>query len=244
VLLSINIIVFILVNLIEKIPWSIIFGLVPDLVFGKVMLWQLFTYMFVHFGLWHLVINMLMLWFFGPALENTWGSRQFLSFYFFTGIGAALCSFIVMPSSHVPVVGASGAIFGILVAYAIIFPETVIYLFFIFPMKIRHAVIALIVINLLGTLSSPGSGIAYFAHLGGGLFGYLYVKNEWIRSQVLRMNPAGLRAWREEKKKKREHLEQKKLDEEVDVILDKIYKHGVESLTEREKKILEKKRQQ
>ena len=228
-LIIINVVLFILMHLLPQAPWLALFGLVPSYVFAKFRLWQLATYMFLHLGLWHLVLNMLMLWFFAPAIERSWGRREFLFYYFFTGIGAGLCSFITAFRSSVPVIGASGAIFGILVAYALMFPETVILFFFIFPMKIKHAVLVLAGINLLGALSSPDAGIAYFAHLGGGLFGYLYLKSEWIKRQITYRS----------KRVSRQEIAQKDLNRQVDAILDKVSKHGIDSLSRKERRILE-----
>ncbi|MFC1699520.1 rhomboid family intramembrane serine protease [Candidatus Omnitrophota bacterium] len=234
-LIIINVSLFVLINLFRQFAWSRWFGLVPSLVFAEFRIWQLATYMFLHVGLWHLVVNMLMLWFFGPAVETAWGRAEFLRFYFFTGIGAGLCSFITAFHSPVPVIGASGAIFGILVAYALMYPETVILLFFIFPMKIRQAVFVLAGINLLGALSEPSAGIAYFAHLGGGLFGYLYLRSEWIKRQ--------LSYWRKpnlvRKKTQQKKTDEKNLDRQVDLILDKVSREGLESLSSKERKILE-----
>ncbi len=177
--------------------------------------------------MWHLVVNMLMLWFFVPALEGSWGTKQFLQYYFFTGIGAGI--------------GASGAIFGILVAYAMMFPDTVILLFFFFPMKIKHAVLVMAGINLLGALSSPNSGIAYFAHLGGGLFGYLYLKNEWIRTRIHWLGWSNIKSEWDRRRTKKNRLKEKDIDEQIDVILDKISKYGLNSLTKEEREILERK---
>jgi membrane associated rhomboid family serine protease len=241
ILIIINIAVFILIHIFPRAGWILFFGLVPSFVFSKFMLWQPLTYMFLHIGLWHLVVNMLMLWFFGSAIEASWGRRQFLFFYFFTGIGAGLCSFVVSMGSGMPVVGASGAIFGILVAYAMMYPDSMILLFFIFPMKMRHAVLVLAGINLLGAISSPGSGIAYFAHLGGGLFGYLYLKNEWIRRRISYLNFSGIKSRYEQKKARKLQAAREDLNHEVDRILDKISRHGIDSLTKREKQILERK---
>lgn len=235
----INIAVFALINFFHVFSWLSIFGMVPCLVFSKFMIWQLATYMFVHRGLWHLVLNMLMLWFFGRAIEEAWGRKQFLFYYFFTGIGAALCSFIVMPHSYVPVIGASGAIFGILVAYAVMFPDDVILLFFVFPMKMKYAILVLAGINLLGAVSSSGSGIAYFAHLGGALFGYLYLRSEWLKRQASCLSLAKFKLWLKKKDICKKQSVQKSLNREVDLILDKVAKHGMRSLTRKEKRILE-----
>ncbi len=239
-LIIINAGVFVLISLLPRFPWFFIFGLVPRFIFSKLMLWQPVTYLFIHANLWHLVINMLMLWFFGPAIEDSWGTKKFLSYYFFTGIGAALCSFITAMGSPVPVIGASGAIFGLLVAYAMMFPDTVILIFFFFPMRIRQAVIVMAVINLLGAISSTGGGIAYFAHLGGGLFGYLYFKSERLRFFLSALDIGYFRRYRQKQKEKRRTTQKKSDKEEVDAILDKISKQGMKSLSFREKDILKR----
>ena len=234
-----NVVLFILIHLTPQFGWLTLFGLVPSSVFGGFRLWQLATYMFLHLGLWHLVLNMLMLWFFAPAIESNWGRRQFLFYYFLCGIGAGLCSWVTAFRSSIPVIGASGAIFGILVAYAMMFPETVILLFFIFPMKIRHAVLVLAGINLLGALSQPNAGIAYFAHLGGGLFGYLYLKSEWLRRQLSYWSAFDIRSWRREKKTAKQESRREDLERQADRILDKVSKCGIDSLSGKERKILE-----
>lgn len=240
-LIIVNVGVFVLIHIFPQFEWLWRFSLVPKLVSSRLMLWQFVTYMFLHVGLWHLVVNMLMLWFFGPAIEEYWGRRQFIFYYFFTGIGAGLCSFLVSFNSSIPVIGASGAIFGILVAYAIMFPETVILLFFIFPMKIRHAVLVLAAINLLGAISSSSGGIAYFAHLGGGFFGYLYFKNEWIRLRLSAFSFSNLKSYRKRKQNENKKAREEDIDKEVDRILDKISKQGLDSLSPREQKLLKRK---
>ncbi|NQS99480.1 MAG: rhomboid family intramembrane serine protease [Candidatus Omnitrophica bacterium] len=238
-LIIINVALFVLVHLFSGFPWLSVFGLVPSLVFAKLRVWQLASYMFLHLGLWHLVVNMLMLWFFGPAIESSWGRREFLRFYFFTGIGAGLCSFLTGFGSSVPVIGASGAIFGILVAYALMYPETVILLFLFFPMKIRYAVLVLAGINLLGALSQPHAGIAYFAHLGGGLFGYLYLRSEWLKRQLVFWRVPNSKDWQAKRAARKKQATAADLDREVDAILDKVSKSGINSLSSKERKILE-----
>ncbi|MFH2138688.1 MAG: rhomboid family intramembrane serine protease [Candidatus Omnitrophota bacterium] len=229
VLVVVNVVIFVLLSLFNSTNWIALFGLIPSAVFFKFRIWQLVTYLFIHAGLWHLVLNMLMLWMFGSVIENIWGSKRFLQYYFFTGIGAGLCSVLFSFGSPYPIVGASGAIFGLLVAYALMFPDNIILLFFIFPMKMKHAAIVLAVINLLGALSSSGSGIAYIAHLGGGVLGYLYLKSEALKFKMAAFSPFGI-------KKQREIAD---LDHQVDNILDKISREGMDSLSAKEKKILE-----
>ena len=239
-LIGINVAVFIVVHLFRTFDWFFIFGLVPRFVLGRLMVWQFFTYMFLHVGLWHLVVNMLMLWFFGPALENAWGKRRFLLYYFFTGVGAGLCSMAAGMGQNIPVVGASGAVFGILVAYAMMYPEAMILFFFIFPMKMKYAILVLAGINLLGAISaSGGGGIAYVAHLGGGLCGYLYLKSEWLKRKAAYFSEgssAGLK-----KRRTAPSSACGNPDEQINRILDKISRQGINSLSDSERKILERK---
>ena len=239
ILIIINVVLFVLMHLLPNVAWLAFFALVPRFVLAKFRLWQLFTYMFLHVGLWHLAVNMLMLWFFGPAIESAWGRREFLRYYLFTGIGAGLCSWLVALRSTIPVIGASGAIFGILVAYAIMYPDTIILLFFFFPMKIRYAVWVLVGFNLLGALSSPHAGIAYFAHLGGGLCGYLYLRSEWLRWKILHWTPLRLGGLRGRKRPDKKYLQKQDLDQKADAILDKISKYGIDSLSRKERQLLE-----
>ncbi|MCF7908871.1 MAG: rhomboid family intramembrane serine protease [Candidatus Omnitrophica bacterium] len=236
-----NVSVFLLSSIWQEFPIGLL-AMVPRLVFSKLMIWQLVTYMFVHLDLWHLVMNMLMLWFFGPAIEAAWGQKRFLIYYFFTGIGAALCSVIF--SFNSPIIGASGAIFGILVAYAMLYPDNMILFFFFVPMKMKHAVFVLAGINLLGAISASGSGIAYIAHLGGGLFGYLYLKNETLRHRLLSLDFEKIKSWFNKPSakptKSTKPNKPKTFDERVDEILDKISKKGMASLTKEEIDILDR----
>ncbi|MFC1514856.1 rhomboid family intramembrane serine protease [Candidatus Omnitrophota bacterium] len=238
-----NLGVFLLMSLVSRLDLYY-FALVPSLFIRRFMVWQVVTYMFIHAGLWHLAINMLMLWFFGPALEYRWGTKQFLFYYFICGIGAGLCSVLFSLNSVLPIVGASGAIFGILVAFALNFPDSQIQLFFIFPMKMRYAVGVLAAINLFGAVSASGGSIAYIAHLGGGLSGYLYLRSEWLKFKLSGISLSRLGSWQKKKKTQLQQKQRQDLEQEVDRILDKIAKQGIQSLTRGEKKILEEKSRQ
>src|SRR5215831_21063694 len=162
------------------------FGLVPAFVFLRGWIWQLITYSFLHYGVLHLLFNMLALWMFGAQLEMDWGYNLFMQFYFFCVIGAAITTSIVSytgllgASPFIPTVGASGGIYGILVAFGILHGDSEVMLFPIpFLIKARYFVIGLILLALYGALSSShnlGQSTAYMAHLGGGLFGYLFLK--------------------------------------------------------------------
>jgi membrane associated rhomboid family serine protease len=152
------------------------FSLIPSLVLNGFYLWQLFSYMFLHGGVWHLVFNMLALFMFGCELERYWGSRRFFSYYLFTGIGAGLCVFLFPSNYNFSTVGASGAIYGLLLAYGLTFPDRVIYLYMILPIQAKYFVIIMGAIAFLSALSSVNTGISNIAHLGGMAFGYLFIK--------------------------------------------------------------------
>ena len=141
--------------------------------------WMPITYMFLHAGLWHLFINMVMLFFFGPEVERVLGSRQFLRFYLFCGVVGVLTnliSFFALAGQDIPIVGASGAILGVLVAFAMIEPDRHVFLIpFPFPITVRALVIIIIAINLLGA-AGGGTGVSVATHLGGMAAGFLYMK--------------------------------------------------------------------
>ena len=153
------------------------FGLVPLLVTHSFYLWQLVTYIFLHGGITHILFNMLGLWMFGSDLERHWGTRRFTNYFFLCGIGAGIVTVVLSPSSPVPIIGASGAIYGILLAYGMLFPNRIIY-WIIFPIPAKWLVVILGGIAFLSSLSANGSGIANVAHLGGMLFGFLYLKGK------------------------------------------------------------------
>lgn len=140
--------------------------------------WQLFTYMFVHGGTWHLLFNMLALWMFGTQLERDWGTRRFLKYYFYCGIAAGVCVLIVNLLLHdegTATLGASGAILGVLVAYGVCYPNQTVLMNFLFPIKAKYMVLIYAAIELLSTFG-PNTGVSTVAHLGGMAFGYLYLK--------------------------------------------------------------------
>jgi rhomboid-like protein len=158
--------------------------------------WQLLTHMFMHGGVWHLALNMYGLFLFGTILERVWGQQKMLFYYFATGFGAAFLYLLVeglkykfefgtffpftagLTNLSIPVVGASGAVFGVLIAFAMLFPNTELYLLFIpFPIKAKYLIGGYVAYELFrGLQFSTDSQIAHFAHLGGALFGFLIVK--------------------------------------------------------------------
>jgi len=161
-------------------------GLVPVLVWKKYFLWQLFTYIFLHGGITHLLFNLLALWMFGGELENYWGSRKFLFYFFFCGIGAGLCTVLFTPYQMVPVIGASGAIYGILLAFGWLFPNRPIYIYFLFPIPAKYMVILYGLIELFASMEGTGGGIAHLTHLGGLFFGFLYMSYPLVRQKIRR----------------------------------------------------------
>jgi membrane associated rhomboid family serine protease len=156
-------------------------GLSPQAVFGQLALWQPFTYMFLHSttGIGHILFNMLALWMIGTELERTWGTRFFVKYYLITGLGAAATSLVLAVFSdavyYSVTVGASGAIYGLLLAFAMYFPHRMLILL-IFPVPARIAVTILGAIAFLSSIGGPGGGVAHSAHVGGLVVGYLYLK--------------------------------------------------------------------
>lgn len=147
--------------------------------------WTIVTYMFAHGGFMHLFFNMLALFFFGPALEARWGSREFIKFYVICGIGGAALSFLFAP--HSPIIGASAAVFGVMLAFAMNWPEMPIYIWGIFPIQARVLVLILAVFSLLSAFGGSNDGTAHFAHLGGFAAGFLYLKLDRHNSPLARL---------------------------------------------------------
>jgi membrane associated rhomboid family serine protease len=168
-------------NLIVGAAMTLALGLSPQAVFTQLALWQPFTYMFLHStsGFGHILFNMLALWMIGTDLERTWGTRFFTKYYLVTGVGAAATSLLLSVFSdafyYSVTVGASGAIYGLLLAFAMYFPHRTLILF-IFPVPARIAVTILGAIAFLSSMGGPGGGVAHSAHLGGLVVGYLYLK--------------------------------------------------------------------
>lgn len=211
-----------------------LFGLVPWYVTHRFFLWQLFTYMFLHGDFFHLLFNMFVLWMFGPELENLWGTREFLKYYFITGMGAGVLSVLVSANSFIPTVGASGAIYGLLLAFGLLFPDRYIYLYFFIPIKAKYLVIIFGAIEFLAAFSGRPSGVAHFAHLGGIVVGLAYLRRGWIRDKLTER--------RERRKLEvRTHSEDRNdMEARVDRILRKISDEGMKSLTPEERDTLER----
>ena len=188
---------------------SIRLGLVPALVFERWWFWQPVTYMFLHGGLFHLLFNMLALWMFGVDLERRWGTRFFARFYVVSGVGAAattlllsLLPFGFSQEMYASVtVGASGAIYGLLVAFAMMYPDRPIYLYMLFPIPARVFVLIIGAVSFLSSVSEARGGVAHAAHLGGLVAGYLYLA--WLRGGMLSMVRSQWLRWRLARLRKR-----------------------------------------
>src|SRR6478672_12459809 len=189
-LIGANVVLFILQLLTQQYSWGLTrnLGLLPADVIGSFRVWQLGTYMFLHAGVFHILFNMLALWMFGTELERIWGTRVFLKFYFITGIGAAVLTvlFSLLPfdltqSLYVSnVIGASGAIYGLLLAYGLYFPDRPIYMYLVFPIPARYFVMIMGALAFYSSLA-VSNGIASATHLGGLLIGYVYLKGARFR---------------------------------------------------------------
>jgi membrane associated rhomboid family serine protease len=181
-LIGANVVMFV-VQVFQPIATDIL-GLRPIFVVRNFWLWQLATYMFLHAGIFHIVFNMLALWMFGTELERIWGTRYFLKFYFVTGIGAGVLTvlFSLLPFGFAEqvqfanVIGASGAIYGLLLAYALYFPDRPIYMYLVFPIPAKVFVMIMGAIAFLSSMGESG-GTANATHLGGLAVGYLFLKS-------------------------------------------------------------------
>jgi len=220
--------------------------------------WQLVTYMFMHGGILHLLFNMLWLWMFGMELENVWGSKRFLIYYLVCGIGAGLSHLIISPilGQSAPVVGASGAIYGILVAFGFLFPDRPIFLYFLLPIRAKFFVVGVIALDLLSSMFGSPDGVAHLAHLGGAAVGFILLILEqrgmgwsklFSRTRMRHVQPEdqysapkisgreGISdATYEDIHNAADSADQQRLDE----ILDKINQSGYQNLTEEEKRFL------
>jgi len=184
-LLITNISIFVLNFLTQRFGFGVYFypfGLVPGMVVHLLAVWQLVTYMFLHdpSGFGHILFNMLTLWMFGADLERDWGTRRFLRYYFLCGIGAGVCVVAAnwfAGSLGARTIGSSGAIYGLLLAFGMLYPDRVVLFSFLFPIKAKYFVMILGAIDFLSSIGASDSGVSHVAHLGGLLVGYLYLKH-------------------------------------------------------------------
>ncbi|UCH10830.1 MAG: rhomboid family intramembrane serine protease [Fidelibacterota bacterium] len=214
-------------------------GLVPRLVWSQFMIWQPITYMFLHAGIWHVALNMFVLWMFGSELEREWGGASFLRYYLVTGIGAGLVTMIFSINSTIPVIGASGAIYGVLLAYGLAYPNREVYLYFMFPVKVKYFVGFLALVAFFASLQPGVSTVSHLTHLSGMVIGWLYLKSGWRSSWTrLGQRVANLQEERQIRKEFMESQEDEHLRRQVDEILDKISTQGFTSLSKEEQDTL------
>jgi membrane associated rhomboid family serine protease len=236
ILLFANVGVFFLQNTMGWVTSAMIF--VPRLI--VIRPWTIITYMFLHAGLMHLAFNMLALFFFGPRVEERLGSRNFLTLYLIAGITGALASLITTPGAAV--LGASGAVFGVMLAFAYFWPDMPIHIWGIIPVPARMLVIITTVVSLWIGLGGVRSNVAHFAHLGGYLGAWLYLK--WLDRKRLdfKKKATATPPVRELTFTKRPDVDIQKVHEvnrdEVNRILDKISAHGMSALTSQERLFL------
>lgn len=212
-LLIVNIAIFVVSILSDRIvaPFLGNFTLVPAQVVQEFAIWQLVTYMFLHAGFMHILWNMLALWMFGTELERLWGTAKFLRFYFICGIVAGLtvvvCAYI-FGGTELRTLGSSGAIYGVLIAYGLMFPEQTILFGFLIPMKSKYFVMIIggivFLQSYMATIGgSRGSGVAVLAHLGGLATGYLLLRGRRLRMQIANPIEAGYKDWKLRRAKKK-----------------------------------------
>ena len=267
ILIIANAVVFIIQNFFGEQLTVRLFGgfsFVPHQAIFELQVWRFVTYMFLHGDFWHIGFNMFALWMFGSQIEARWGKRNFLVYYFVCGLGGAIVYGLFNlfgVDTFVRMIGASGAVMGILLAYGMMFPNSIILFMFIFPMKAKYFVILLALIDLW---SIPGGGsVAHLAHLGGMLAGFIFLRvtmpalTSGIGMGSLGGGPGGLGgAWKRYQTKRKMRVVppqdksnggdgrprdaggKSKDQQRIDVILDKISREGLQSLSDEEQEIL------
>jgi len=239
ILVSVNFCIYILQSVSGKEDvFFRLFGLVPSTFMSDLMLWQPFTYMFFHapfyssVGISHILLNMLGLWVFGRELEQAWGKTKFLRYYFITGIGSGLITYFFQMGSDNPVIGASGAVYGILLAYGISYPNRMLYIWGLIPVRSMWLVIIMGSIAFFGLLGNA-DGISHVTHISGMLIGYVLLKKKWKWRDIwfaIRKKTIEFQVQRYEEKS----IKNKMLQKDIDVILEKIQKVGFIGLSDRE----------
>ena len=240
ILVSINFSIYVLQSISGKEDvFFRLFGLVPSTFVSDLMLWQPFTYMFLHapfyssVGISHILLNMLGLWVFGRELEQAWGKTHFLKYYFITGVGSGLITYLFQMGSDNPVIGASGAVYGVLLAYGVSYPNRMLYIWGIIPVKSMWLVIIMGSIAFFGVLGNA-DGISHVTHISGMVIGYFLLKKRWRWKDVLfaiRKKTIEFQVQRHEEKDIKVNMLQK----DIDMILEKIQKLGFSGLSDEEK---------
>ncbi|MCS5651393.1 MAG: rhomboid family intramembrane serine protease [Candidatus Marinimicrobia bacterium] len=232
-LVSVNLIIFFLQTISGKEHLLFdLFGLVPQAIWSDFMIWQPFTYLFFHGNIWHVLINMFVLWMFGSELENSWGRKNFIKYYFITGIGAGMVTCLFNLQSNIPVVGASGAVYGILLAYGLSFPNRTVYLYGLIPTKSIWFVIAIGILAFFSSFQQM-TQVSHLTHISGMAIGYVFLKRRWRLNDIwfkIRKKTLEYRIQIEDVKQSKKKV----LEKDIDHILDKIQKVGFKGLSDQE----------
>jgi membrane associated rhomboid family serine protease len=209
--------------------FTTMFWLYQPFAIGKLWLWQFVTYMFLHSvsSPWHIIFNMLVLWMFGSQVERAMGTKKFLTMYFTAGVFAGIFCCLFTPDS--PIIGASGAIFAVEIAFAMFFPNTTV-IFYVFPIKAKYLVMIFAFITVINCIMPASGSTAHFAHLGGLVYGFLFIRYEPRFSSFLL-------SWQNQLQEK-ECQKEGDIKRQVDVLLDKVNQGGMKNLTRRERNFL------
>jgi membrane associated rhomboid family serine protease len=216
-------------------------GLTPALVLTKYYVWQIGTYMFLHGDFFHIFLNMYALLLFGIPVEQLWGSKKFVIYYFFTGIGAGVVIFLINlfaggTSAYIPTIGASGAVFGLLLAFGVLFPNAELLVFFFVPMKAKYLVVLYGGIELMALLSSgTSSSVSHVGHLGGLFFGLIFFFIS--RRRGIEFSAKKIKAKMGKELKERDRvldLQSEPSLEKLSGILEKLKSGGAEAITDDE----------
>ena len=241
ILIGANIIIFLL-KIISQNPATPFFNPVVDL-FGLSSsavwprIWQPFTYLFIHKDFLHVFFNMFVLWMFGSELESIWGRKSFLRYYFTTGVGSGLIWLVLnLSNANHTLAGASGAVYGILLAFGMLFPNRTVYLYFLFPIKVKYLVMFLVATEFILSMNTT-SDISHITHLSAVVIGFVYLRYIWrwkdIRFSIRKyIREFGLTVQYQKETRRA------KLQQEVDQILDKINTVGYDGLSKEEKETL------
>ncbi len=239
ILISINFIIYVLQSIAGKEDvFFRLFGLVPNVFISELMLWQPFTYMFFHapyyssVGISHILLNMLGLWVFGRELEQAWGKNKFLKYYFITGIGSGVITYFFQINSDNPVIGASGAVYGILLAYGISFPNRMLYIWGLIPVRSIWLVVIMGSIAFFGLLGRA-DGISHVTHISGMFIGYMLLKKKWQLADIIFAMRKKTVEFQVQRKEDRA-IKKKYINRDIDIILEKIKEVGFSGLSNEE----------
>ena len=184
IITSVAVYILQVISQLQGIEFISYFGLIPYQVTHNYFVYQLASYIFLHGGLMHLIINMFVLSMFGGEIEYALGSRRFLFYYLLCGVGSGIVTSVFLHDSIIPVVGASGAIYGLLLAYGLFFPNRMVLFMFIFPIKVKYMVVIFAFIEFMSTINYSQDGISHVTHLGGMIIGLIYLL--WFRGNLNR----------------------------------------------------------